>query len=60
MNPAAAIAILLWVLISVPSAIAIGTVIRLGQSDLARFHPARRPKGQRASPMPHPHAFNNE
>jgi hypothetical protein len=38
---------LLWVLISIPVAIAVGTVISFGQSGRPRFHPARRPVGRR-------------
>jgi hypothetical protein len=49
------LATLLWVLISIPIAIAAGTVIRFGRSGLPRFRAARRMAGHR----PGPHGHNN-
>jgi len=51
---------LLWVLISIPGAIAVGTVISFGQSDRPRFHRARGRVGRWALPVPRPHSFNKE
>ena len=51
---------LLWVLISIPVAIAVGTVISFGQSGRPRFHPARHPGGRRALPVPRSYGFNKE